>query len=264
MSSAAIEPVRGSFFEQLSSAGDRLLLLDYDGTIAPFAVNRCGAVPYPSVPELLDCIMTTCRTRVVLVTGRAAREVPALLGLHPHPEIWGMYGFERLSPDDEYSSGLLPAPAAEAIAEAGAWLGREGLTAFVESKPAGMAVHWRGLDRRTTDQVRTSAYRVLAPLACQANLLLTEFDGGLEMRARSCTKDHAVRSLLCEVEPDTPVAYLGDDLTDEDAFAALNDRGLTVLVRPVYRPSAAQMWLRPPGELVQFFCDWIRACGGDM
>jgi trehalose 6-phosphate phosphatase len=73
-----------------------------------------------------------------------------------------------------------------------------------------------------------------------------------------------VRTILSEVGPDVPVAYLGDDSTDEDAFRVLNDRGLTVLVRPTYRFTAAQMWLRPPDELIQFFTDWVRACGGDM
>jgi len=256
--------VRGSFFAQLSSAADRLLLLDYDGTIAPFAINRRSAVPYPSVPELLDCIMTTCRTRVVLISGRAAREVPSLLGLNPHPEIWGMHGFERLYPNGEYDTGLISEVGRHAIVQAGAWLEHEGLGDFIEIKPAGVAVHWRGLDRPCTEEVRTKAYRVLAPLACQSNFLLSEFDGGLEMRSRACTKDHAVRALLCEVESDTPVAYLGDDVTDEDAFEALNDRGLSILVRSTPRPSAARLWLRPPQELVQFLCDWVRACGGDM
>jgi trehalose-phosphatase len=94
--------------------------------------------------------------------------------------------------------------------------------------------------------------------------LLAEFDGGLELRARTCTKGDAVRTIVSEVSPEVPIAYLGDDITDEDAFRVLNDRGLTVLVRPMYRFTAAQMWLRPPGELIQFFADWVRASGGDM
>lgn len=265
MSAATVaQPIRSSFFGQLSQAAHRLLLLDYDGTIAPFTVNRRSAVPYPSVAELLDCIMTTCRTRVVLISGRSAREIPPLLGIHPHPEIWGMHGFERLATNGEFDTALISDTAVQTIDRAAAWLDHEGLTPFIELKTAGVAVHWRGLDPIATEEVRTKAYRVLAPLACQSNLLLTEFDGGLEMRCRACTKDHAVRALLCEVEPETPVAYLGDDVTDEDAFAALNDRGLTVLVRSTPRPSAAQLWLRPPEELLQFLCDWVRASGGDM
>jgi trehalose 6-phosphate phosphatase len=49
---------------------------------------------------------------------------------------------------------------------------------------------------------------------------------------------------------------------DEGAFRVLNGRGLTVLVRPKSRFTAAQMWLRPPAELVGFLSDWKTTCGG--
>ncbi len=258
-----IEP--GLFFDQLPSAPMRLLLLDYDGTIAPFRCERDRAVPYPTVPELLDSIMSTCHTRVVLLSGRAVHEVAPLLGLNPHPEIWGTHGFERLTPSDEYECGSLDEGSADAFQEAARCLYDQGLEARrVELKPAAIAVHWRGSWGAELDEIRTKAYQALAPLACKANLLLNEFDGGLELRARGCTKDHAVRRILAEAEPGAAVAYLGDDVADEDAFRELNDRGLTVLVGERQRPSAARMWLKPPQGVIQFLCDWIRACRGDV
>lgn len=252
-----------NFFDQLCFAAQRLLLLDYDGTIAPFSVQRDRAYPYPTIPELLDCIMSTCNTRVVLITGRTAREIPPLLGLNPHPEIWGTHGIERLHSDGRYQLARIGHEAQHALDEAAAWLEEEGLERLAELKPGAIAVHWRGLDAQQTEEVRAKAYRRLSPFAFESKLLLAEFDGGLELRIRSRSKGDAVRSLLVEAG-DAPVAYLGDDNTDEDAFRALHGRGLTVLVRPTYRFTAAQMWLRPPGELVQFLADWVRACGGDM
>ncbi|MFZ1084043.1 MAG: hypothetical protein WAN35_03650 [Terracidiphilus sp.] len=65
--------------------------------------------------------------------------------------------------------------------------------------------------------------------------------------------------LLEEFPDDTPVAYLGDDATDEDAFQALSGRGLCVLVRPRWRPSSAHLWLRAPRELRRFLADWLTA-----
>jgi trehalose 6-phosphate phosphatase len=56
--------------------------------------------------------------------------------------------------------------------------------------------------------------------------------------------------------PDTAVAYLGDDRTDEDAFMALRGRGLAVLVRPDLRATAAEVWIRPPDELLLFLQRW--------
>ncbi|MEW5924967.1 MAG: hypothetical protein AB1746_13365, partial [Candidatus Zixiibacteriota bacterium] len=56
-----------------------------------------------------------------------------------------------------------------------------------------------------------------------------------------------------------PTAYLGDDMTDEDAFSALPDSALSVLVRPEYRETKARKWIRPPEELLEFFDRWIEA-----
>ena len=72
------------------------LLLDYDGTLAPFCLNRQYAFPYPGMTALLQEIIDHGRTRVVMVTGRNAHEIIPLLALHPRPEIWGCHGSERL------------------------------------------------------------------------------------------------------------------------------------------------------------------------
>jgi trehalose-phosphatase len=248
----------------LGRARDRVLLLDYDGTIAPFSVQRHRAFPYPTIPELLDCIMSTCRTRVLLISGRSAREIPPLLGLNPHPEIWGTYGIERLRSDGQYFVAHVSDDMQRALVEADVKLWDAGLARSVEIKPAAIAVHWRGLNPSEMENAKTSAYRVLSPLALQCHLLLAEFDGGVELREPMRGKGDVVRSVLSEHCLDVPVAYLGDDITDEDAFRALNGRGLTVLVRPKYRFTAAQAWIRPPEGLVQFLTDWVRACGGDL
>ncbi len=259
----ATEPI--IFFDQLRAAASRLLMLDYDGTIAPFTPDRKRALPYASIPELLESISSTCRTRVVLISGRSAREVPPLLGkISWRPEIWGVHGLERLYADDRFELAFATEDSLRAIAEAGILLDREGLGELCDSKTGAIAIHWRGLNPQHVEEVRTHCYRLLAPLACKANLLLSEFDGGAELKVRGACKGNAVRTLLAESASDTQTAFLGDDLTDEDAFEALQGRGLTVLVRATHRPTKAQMWLRPPGELLQFLNDWVHACGGDV
>ncbi|MEO8630619.1 MAG: trehalose-phosphatase, partial [Betaproteobacteria bacterium] len=85
-----------------------------------------------------------------------------------------------------------------------------------------------------------------------------DFESGIELRAHGRTKAHAVATLLQESNRDIPAAYLGDDLTDEDAFAALAGHGLSVLVRSQKRETAAQAWLRPPEELLAFLQRWAR------
>src|SRR5438093_12115470 len=90
-----------SFLERVRRATSRALLLDYDGTLAPFTPDRTRAFPYREIPELVSQIMRH-ETRVVLISGRAATELLFLSGIHPHPEIWGSHGLERLYPDGAY------------------------------------------------------------------------------------------------------------------------------------------------------------------
>ena len=76
-------------------------------------------------------------------------------------------------------------------------------------------------------------------------------------------KGDAVRTILDEIGPEVPVAYLGDDWTDERAFLALGTRGLSVLVRPEWRTTAAAVWIRPPEDLQKFLERWLQACHED-
>lgn len=251
-----------SFFNQVSTAKRRVLLLDYDGTVAPFSADRRQALPYPSIPELLRQIMLSCSTRLIVVSGRAAHEIPPLLGLNPAPEIWGAHGVERIHADGRHEQIEGTDEALQALAQAEAQLDREGLADCLEVKLAAVAVHWRGFTPSKVLTTRTKAYRILEPLASQPDLVLAEFEEGVEIRLRAANKGNVLRTLLSELDGSVPVAYLGDDSTDEDAFHVLNGRGLTVLVRQRHRFTAAQMWLRPPAELVQFLKDWIRLCRG--
>ena len=58
-----------AFLHQVERAKQSVLLLDYDGTLAPFRPDRHRALPYPGVTNVLSDIMETGRTRVVLITG---------------------------------------------------------------------------------------------------------------------------------------------------------------------------------------------------
>ena len=247
-----------TFFRELSQSADSALALDYDGTLAPFRVDRFAAVPYPGVAELIGRILKANRTRVVLVSGRPAEEVRDLLGIVPVPEIWGLHGRQRLRADGR--SEILPMKDSdrETLEQAAAWLGSQRLEALAEFKAGSVAVHWRGLAPEESAEVRGRVTLAFGSLAERAGMALLEFDGGVELRSAEIHKGTAVRAIRSELAPDTPFAYLGDDLTDEDAFRALRGTGaLSVLVRPEWRETAAEVWLRPPDELLEFLAGWL-------
>jgi trehalose 6-phosphate phosphatase len=259
-----------SFFSKINEADKRVLLFDYDGTVAPFVSDREKALPYPGITDLLRRIEQECNTQLIVVTGRPAQEIVPLLGMSPLPEIWGTYGLEQLHGDGarwccQYDETDFSNEAADALAEAEVDLDAAGLRENIEVKMVGVAVHWRGLDPSETHRVRTKAHEVLEPLSRSvSDLVLAEFDEGLELRLQSANKAHALHRLLRVLEEDVPIAYLGDDATDEDAFRILNGRGLTVFVGTRYKFTSAQMWLKPPSELIAFLEAWIRACSGKL
>jgi trehalose-phosphatase len=236
------------------------LLLDYDGILAPFCLNRQQALPYPGMTALLQEIIVNGRTRVVIITGRNAREVIPLLAVHPSPEIWGCHGLERLRQDGTCEAPRVEEPVLHALADADRWLRYQGLHDRAEFKTGAVAIHWRGLDEATTAEIRGQVLLGWIPIAQSTPMELLEFDGGIEMRMPGRDKGDAVRTILDEVGPEVPVAYLGDDLTDERAFLALGTLGLSVLVRPEWRKTAAALWIRPPEGLREFLARWLKAC----
>jgi trehalose 6-phosphate phosphatase len=62
--------------------------------------------------------------------------------------------------------------------------------------------------------------------------------------------------VINNLDLESPSAFLGDDLTDEDAFRKLKGRGMAILVRDEYRPTEAEVWLKPPHELLEFLEQW--------
>ncbi len=250
---------RDAYFATLADSVRSVLMLDYDGTLAPFKLERAAARPYSGVRERLARLVASKSTRLVIVSGRWTKDLVPLLGLERLPEIWGSHGAERISADGCYSITPLPEEVVAGLVAAEEWLRAEGLERYCERKPNSVAFHWRGLSQTRREDVRMRVLTRFTRIARTRALELLEFDGGLEIKYAEISKARAVRSILEEVPSATPIAYLGDDLTDEHAFRALAGHGLRVLVRPTYRDTAADLWIRPPVELLQFLDDWLSA-----
>jgi trehalose-phosphatase len=246
-----------------------VLMLDYDGTLAPFVRERMHAKPYIGVSQRLLRLASAPLLRLVLISGRPARELASLLPLSLKVEIWGSHGRERLNPDGGYAGVSLRPRQQQCLKQLEAALEREGFAWVVERKIGSLAIHTRGLHQEQSRYVIDLArdfYCSVADNEEDPDLEWLPFDGGIELRGVGYTKATAVHSILRDEPPRTPAAYLGDDQTDEDAFAALRERqprnlSLSVLVRSELRPSAADLWLIPPTELLAFLDRWLMAVG---
>ena len=245
------------FFDRLRTAPASVLLLDYDGTLAPFQLDRNNAYPYPDVVPLLGEILKRGTSRIVIVTGRPIADLKPFLQPLDNLEIWGAHGLERLLPDGTYQLTETAPGTRELLSRAEAWVIDSNLAALAEFKPGGIAIHWRGMGEPEAKEVEAQLREGWTALVRSGDLKLLSFESGVELRVGRPDKGDAVASIIEESSPLTEIAYLGDDLTDEDSFRVLNGRGLTVLVRPEYRQTAAQVWLKPPHELVGFLEQWL-------
>jgi trehalose 6-phosphate phosphatase len=257
------------FFSTFEGAKSALLLLDYDGTLAPFRVDRFKARPWAGVRELLNRIQEppgpSLTTRIVFISGRPATEIGPLLGLSSPVEVWGLHGAERLYTDGRRELEQPPPSTGAKLNELRAQLMRDSFGGLFEDKANAVVMHWRGASAGKALQIAERSRALFEPLALLPGLKLLEFESGLELRSGR-DKGGAVEAILTDYGEDevhNPVAFLGDDITDEAAFIAVNasrDPHITALVKRSYRETAAAVWLQPPGELRVFLRQWIAAC----
>jgi trehalose-phosphatase len=257
--SRGVDPER--FFARVTRSKARVLLLDFDGTLAPFETRPDCVKPYPRVIATLDRIMAQPGSRVVIVTGRGLDVAAPPLALKRAPEVWGAHGWQRLVPGAPLAVYEPPSGAREILSAAQAQaLPLRARGARVEAKPASVAVHWRGLPVASVQMLRAELRWRWHAVCRSPQLKLVHFDGGMELRILGHDEGVVVNKVLAGAGAETAAAYLGDDTTDEDAFLAIEGRGLGVLVRRALRPTRARAWLRPPRELAAFLQHWCE-CG---
>ncbi len=251
-------PFDFTLFARLHGAARRVLMLDYDGTLAPFRDERMEARPYPGVIEALRGLIGAGHTRVVLVSGRPVSEVLQLLGEPLAIEIWGAHGWERRLANGEMESWIAPPDVSSVLGDAVTRIARFVPAGTLEVKRGAVVAHTRAVTAEERARIGKNIGAIWAPLAHREDIELREFDGGFELRAVDRTKGTVVRHLQKESGDDSLIAYLGDDLTDEDAFAELRPSDWPVLVRESPRPSRARFWLAPPTDLLRFIKSWTQ------
>ena len=252
---------RAEWWNVLASASRSLLMLDYDGTLAPFERHRMQVHPYPGVVELLLALAAIPSVRMVVVTGRGARELRQVLPSDLAVEIWGSHGRERLSANHNYEVAPLNPEEGRALVWLEEALRKEGFGTSIEVKAGSVALHMRGQQPRRERELTELMPQLFRQIDGEVALNWLAFDGGFEVRATGHSSATPVNTVLEEEEEGVVAAYLGDDVTDEDAYVAFEDRGLSVLVKEHLRATVADLWLRPPDELVAFLKRWLKeAC----
>jgi trehalose-phosphatase len=243
-------------WERARSSPERYLILDYDGTLAPFRTNRMDAVPAPGALEALKAIRDSETTKLTMLTGRPVRELVELVGDLGVPMV-GSHGFEFLAPGGDVERGELTDTQQERFRRAERQGRAVAGAARVERKPASVGLHTRGMPeeeaRRLHDEVLTIWSEDLAGLGLECR----RFAGGVELRLTDTHKGTALERIIATRSQAALCVYVGDDETDEDAFKALPASGVGIKVGPPGVRTSARGRLDDPEAVRRFLETWV-------
>lgn len=244
------------FWRQVRNAPSRFLGLDYDGTLAPFAIEPMQAKPLSGIADLLQDLAASSQTEVAILTGRPAHEVVTLLG-NPPLTIVGSHGYEWWTADGDKRIRQPTPEQQHGLAVIRDVLQRSGRTLKLEVKLASVAVHTRGMDPVVAVSMEQEIVAEWGTWALRHGLEWRWFNGGVEVRCRGWHKGDALAGLLDCQPRDALAVYIGDDDTDEDAFAVLRKRGLGIKVGNNGKPTAAKASLADGLAVVEFLRTWL-------
>jgi trehalose 6-phosphate phosphatase len=233
------------------------VFFDFDGTLSDIVDDPDSAQLVAGAADALRVLAARCP--VAVLSGRDLADVTARVGL---PGIWyaGSHGFELTAPEGTHHQNDAAAAAIPMLESAAAQL-RERLGPIpgvrVEHKRFGVAVHYRNAARDRVGEVlaavRSAGQRDALRVTTGREVIElrpdVDWDKGATLR---WVLDHLPGSTRL-----TPI-YLGDDITDEDAFDAVRDpdvRGIPILVRhndDGDRATAAQFALDSPAAAAEF------------
>lgn len=202
-----------------------LVCCDFDGTLSHLVDDPREARPVEGAVEVMEGLGALQGTTAALVSGRSLEQLVAAADMAPHVQLIGSHGAES-------RAGEINGLGAQQVQQ------RDELVircqrivdavpgAFIEVKPASVAVHVR----QATDTAGAAVLRqVREGPATVAGVHVTEGKDVIELAVVRTGKGRAVNALR-GVGGDTAVLFIGDDVTDEDAFGVLvaDDVGIKV------------------------------------
>lgn len=256
MTAVWLHEVEAEVLRRVSAAERVFCFLDYDGTLAPLAQTPDEGAPLPGTVELLRQLAAAPGMRVALLTGRAIADLRRFVDI---PDLYyvGIHGLEVRQPNEavELSEGVamvravLPAVKRQLQQALGA---RPGL--LIEDKGLALACHYRlasSADAAAARHAATSVGQAYQRRGVQ--IAVRQGRDVVEIRPAYVSKAKTACELLAPpARPALPI-YIGDDQSDEAAFALLPPAAITIRVGPAtataarYRieePSAVQRFLR--------------------
>ncbi|GAB4100518.1 trehalose-phosphatase [Sinomonas halotolerans] len=232
---------------RLAGVGRLLVALDFDGVVAPIVTRAEDARPTPETADAVARLAGLPDTLTAFVSGRSLASLVKVASPDPRTLLVGSHGAEVrlggeehpvvLDPEQEAALATLHRVLAEVSSQAeGTW---------VEEKPAGRVLHTREAAPETAAAAVAEARR---QLAAHAGVFIKEGKQVLECSVVHATKGEGIAFLRQVAEADA-VFFAGDDVTDEDAFRALEAGDVGVKVGE--GETAAEFRVTDPAAMAQ-------------
>ncbi|MGH3776817.1 MAG: trehalose-phosphatase [Pseudonocardiaceae bacterium] len=236
------------------------VFLDYDGVLTPIVDRPEDAVMSDGMREAVQALAQRCS--VCVVSGRDRPVVQRMMGVD-NLVVAGSHGFDIWSPHEgtiahDAATGfedLISAVTDQLRAEVEMIPG-----AVVEPKRASVAVHYRLADPEHHAKVTAVVDELLGEYSGQLKVtpgkMVYELQPKIDWHKGKAVL-HLLHALDLDADDVVPL-YLGDDITDEDAFRALTGRGVGIIVghpedpEVANRPTAADFVLESTVEVEQF------------
>lgn len=202
-----------------------LVCCDFDGTLAPIVTRPEDARPLPGIPPLLEQLAAADHTTVAVISGRSLADLRTLSGLSDPIVLVGSHGaefetgfVEELTTGQQELFGRLDSVLTELAATAPG--------VHLEHKPASIAVHVRQASRPDANRVMSELWD--GPVSWPG-IHATAGKEVLELAVLKVDKGGAVTHLRDSAAADCAV-FVGDDVTDENAFRVLRREDIGVKV----------------------------------
>jgi trehalose 6-phosphate synthase/phosphatase len=235
---------RKRLISEFKKGKNRLLVLDYDGTLVPFTMEPDQAKPDAGLKRILYSLAGDSKNSLVIVSGRNRETLERWLGNVPcglvaehgvwikkdPSHAWEMT--KRLSSD--WKEQLKPILKTYEVRVPGS---------LVEEKEYGIAWHYRKANPELGQLRSSELFDYLNEFLANTDLQVMHGNKVIEVRVSGINKGNGIMPWLSKGKWDFILA-LGDDWTDEDLFKILPPKAYSIKIS--YGPSKARFYLESP------------------
>lgn len=226
---AVDDRIRRRIVKAFHKSQKRLLLLDYDGTLAPYTINPLQAQPSPELSSLLKTLTSDRRNRLVVVSGRDQQTLEQWLGCYEidciaEHGLWAKVQGGKWKKLHNTTTAWKPSILLILKRFSSQLVG-----SFVEEKRHSLAWHYRASEPLLGSLRAQELIDELRPLVGAEHLRILHGSKVVEIADARINKGIAVQQVLAHYAPDCILA-VGDDRTDEDMFTVLPETAYTIKV----------------------------------